>query len=154
MWYVLSRSRNWKRSCAQLYLVRTYQGHNKKKTSGKLGRKTKPTQAASVNTPRHCSEMFLYFLRLPASRQMEYLSRLSVCYEPKFVGIFLSSVSLRSEQPIRHDLMHNSNMHSVSKACKSSLSVYWQCPVRWKPLQLQCFGLNQMPPQRTLNTAG
>jgi hypothetical protein len=31
--------------------------------------KTKPTQGASVNTLRHCSEMFLYFLRLLAARQ-------------------------------------------------------------------------------------
>jgi hypothetical protein len=31
--------------------------------------KPKLTQGASVNTPRHCSEMFLYFLRLLAARQ-------------------------------------------------------------------------------------
>jgi len=54
---------------AQTYLANTHQGHGKKNQMGNWGRKTKPTQGASVNTPRHCSEMFLYFLRLLAARQ-------------------------------------------------------------------------------------
>ena len=41
----------------------------KKNQVGNWGRKTKPTQGASVNTPRHCSEMVIYFLRLLAARQ-------------------------------------------------------------------------------------
>jgi hypothetical protein len=43
----------------------------RKNQVGNWGRKTKLTQGASVNTPRHCSEMFLYFLRLLAARQTE-----------------------------------------------------------------------------------
>jgi hypothetical protein len=49
--------------------ISTQQGHDKKKSSGELGRKTEPTQGASVHTPRHCSEMFIYFLRLAKRRQ-------------------------------------------------------------------------------------
>jgi hypothetical protein len=58
---------------AQTCLANTRQGHGKKNQVGNWGRKTKLTQGASVNTPRHCSEMFLYFLRILAARQMEYL---------------------------------------------------------------------------------
>jgi hypothetical protein len=42
---------------AQTYLVNTHQGHGKKNQVGNWGRKTKPTQGASVNTPRHCGEI-------------------------------------------------------------------------------------------------
>ena len=41
----------------------------RKNQVGNWVRKTKPTQGASVNTPRHCSEMFFHFLRLLAARQ-------------------------------------------------------------------------------------
>ena len=51
---------------------------------GSWGGENKPTQGASVNTPRHCSEMFLYFLRLLAARQAAKKIR-------KMVGIFLPS---------------------------------------------------------------
>ena len=54
---------------AQTCLANTRQGHDKKNQVGNWGRKTKLTQGASVNAPRHCSEMFLYFLRLLAARQ-------------------------------------------------------------------------------------
>lgn len=48
----------------------TSQGHGKKKFKRGIGvRKAKPTQGASA-TSRHCSEMFLYFLRLLAARQV------------------------------------------------------------------------------------
>ena len=47
-------------------------GITRKNQTGSWGRKTKLTQGASVNTPRHCSEMFLYFLRLLVVRQMKY----------------------------------------------------------------------------------
>jgi len=54
---------------AQTCLANTRQGHGKKNQVGNWGRKTKPTQGASVNTLRHCGEMFLYFLRLLTARQ-------------------------------------------------------------------------------------
>jgi hypothetical protein len=62
------------------------------KSSGELGRKlrkTKLTQGASVNTPRHCSEMFLYFLRLLAARQAANFSlKLAQLPDPLACRIF------------------------------------------------------------------
>jgi hypothetical protein len=51
--------------------ISTRQGHDKKNQAGSWERKTKPTQGASVNTPRHCGEMFLHFVRLFDARQIE-----------------------------------------------------------------------------------
>jgi hypothetical protein len=49
----------------------------RKNQVGNWGRKTKPTQGASVNTPRHCSEMFFYFLRLLTARQAVDISQVN-----------------------------------------------------------------------------
>jgi hypothetical protein len=58
------------------------QGMTRKNQVGNWGRKNKLTQGASVNTPRHCGEMSIYFLRLLAARQaMEFFlnSRVRRC---------------------------------------------------------------------------
>jgi hypothetical protein len=39
--------------------------------AGSWGRKTKPTLGASVNTPRHCGEVFFNYLRQWIRRQTE-----------------------------------------------------------------------------------
>jgi hypothetical protein len=69
--------------------------------------KTKLTQGALVNTPRHCGEMILYFLRLLAAWQLEKFSN-----EPDL----LKPLNAQNFQKFRNSALSRPDSTSIKNA--------------------------------------